>query len=90
LTGSRRRAIGDRAGSVFGESRMARRRAGWKLERVTTEAAQSTRMCELAARAGRAEVCTEDCPLFENGACSLEAVLEPDASPDDDAWAEDL
>ena len=68
---------------------MAGPRAGWKLERVTAEAAASTRMCELAARAGRAEVCTEDCPLFENGACSLEAVLATDSTTDDDAWAED-
>ena len=36
------------------------------------------RLCLLAARAGRREVCTEDCPLFEHGQCQLEAVLDPD------------
>jgi hypothetical protein len=43
------------------------------------------RMCTLAARAGRVERCTEECPLFENGECSLEALLEP-ASTDENAW----
>lgn len=41
---------------------------------------RNERLCELAARAGRVEVCSEECPLWENGACSLEQVLEPDSA----------
>jgi hypothetical protein len=53
-------------------------------ERVTAEPL-TERMCTLAARAGRVERCTEECPLFEDGECSLEALLEP-ASTDENAW----
>ena len=53
-------------------------------ERVTAEPL-TERMCTLAARAGRVERCTEECPLFENGECSLEAMLEP-AATDEIAW----
>ena len=53
-------------------------------ERVTVEPLIE-HMCTLAARAGRVERCTEECPLFENGECSLEALLEP-ASTDENAW----
>jgi hypothetical protein len=43
-----------------------------------------TRACELAALAGRAEACTPgDCPLWENGACSLELILHGDGKEDD-------
>ncbi|HEX7256213.1 MAG TPA: hypothetical protein VF236_09830 [Gaiellaceae bacterium] len=47
-------------------------------------AAPSERRCGLAARAGRVELCTEDCPLWEHGECSLEALLDPgaDAEPE--------
>jgi hypothetical protein len=41
------------------------------------------RTCLLAARAGRVELCSEDCPLWEHGQCQLEAVL--DESADDRA-----
>ncbi|HET9324085.1 MAG TPA: hypothetical protein VFO03_09415 [Gaiellaceae bacterium] len=47
-----------------------------------TASAPPERMCLLAARAGRVEVCTEDCPLWEHGACQLEAVLDPAADVD--------
>ena len=53
-------------------------------ERVTVEPL-TERMCTLAARAGRAERCTEECPLFEAGECTLEALLEP-APTDENAW----
>lgn len=53
-------------------------------ERVTAEPL-TERMCTLAARAGRVEPCTEECPLFEDGECSLEALLEP-APTDENAW----
>ena len=53
-------------------------------ERVIAEPL-TERMCTLAARAGRVERCTEECPLFENGECSLEALLEP-APTDENAW----
>ena len=46
---------------------------------MTAETSVPTeRLCLLAARAGRVEVCTENCPLWEHGACQLEAVLDPD------------
>jgi hypothetical protein len=55
-------------------------------DRVTADATPLTeRMCTLAARAGRVERCTEECPLYEDGECSLEALLEP-ASTDENAW----
>jgi hypothetical protein len=55
---------------------------------VTAEATLLTeRMCTLAARAGRVERCTEECPLFEDGECSLEAMLAP-AATDDNAWVD--
>jgi hypothetical protein len=51
--------------------------------------ATGQRTCTLAAQAGRVEVCTEDCPLWEYGRCQLEAVLDPEADlehePDDSA-----
>jgi hypothetical protein len=43
-----------------------------------TEAAfqRVERLCELAAQAARREVCSEEgCPLWEDGACSLESLL---------------
>jgi len=53
---------------------------------MTTETGE--RICELAARAGRREVCPEEeCPLWEGGACSLEHLLaegELDVPPDED------
>lgn len=55
-------------------------------ERVTAELL-TERMCTLAARAGRVERCTEECPLFEDGECSLEAMLEP-AATDENAWVD--
>jgi hypothetical protein len=40
--------------------------------------------CELAALAGRAEECTPaECPLWENGACSLEPILHGDSREDE-------
>jgi hypothetical protein len=34
------------------------------------------RLCELAAQAGRREVCSQEgCPLWEDGTCSLESLL---------------
>jgi hypothetical protein len=43
------------------------------------------RLCELAARAGRREVCPAgECPLWENGACSLERLLSDEAVPSED------
>lgn len=50
---------------------------------MTTEAPATERLCELAARAGRVEVCTEECPLWEDERCSLEAILEPDGDDDE-------
>ena len=47
------------------------------------------RMCLLAARAGRAEVCTEDCPLWEHGRCQLEAILDPSADLDQEQEADE-
>ena len=62
-------------------------RPGRRLETERVSAEPLTeRMCTLAARAGRVERCTEECPLFEDGECSLEALLEP-APTDEDAWA---
>ena len=55
-------------------------------ERVTTEPL-TERICTLAARAGRVERCTEECPLYEDGECSLEAMLEP-APTDESAWVD--
>ena len=45
---------------------------------MTTEVpSPATRTCALAALAGRVEVCAPDeCPLWENGACSLEPLLD--------------
>ena len=63
---------------------MAGRVRPLETERVTAEPL-TERMCTLAARAGRVERCTEECPLFEDGECSLEALLEP-ASTDENAW----
>ena len=44
---------------------------------MDTDAAAAERLCTLAALAGRREVCTEDCPLWEAGKCSLEQLDEP-------------
>ncbi len=53
-----------------------------------TDEGVTERLCELAARAGRKEICPEDeCPLWENGECSLQRLLVEDgedAVPDDD------
>ena len=49
-------------------------------------AVQTDRPCLLALRAGRVEVCPgEDCPLWEHGACFLEA-LTTEGEPDE-AWS---
>ena len=46
------------------------------------------RLCDLAASAGRREVCPEEeCPLWEGGGCSLEHLLaegDLDVAPDED------
>ena len=46
------------------------------------------RLCDLAASAGRREVCPEDeCPLWEGGGCSLGELLadgDLDVAPDED------
>jgi hypothetical protein len=53
-----------------------------------SEEGVAERLCELAARAGRREICPEvECPLWENGACSLPRLLAEsaeDAVPNDD------
>ena len=69
---------------------MARREARPRLT-VVSATAPPERMCLLAARAGRVEVCTEDCPLWEHGACQLEAVLDPaeDLDLDEDSVADE-
>lgn len=56
-------------------------------ERVIAEPL-TERMCTLAARAGRVERCTEECPLFEDGECSLEALLEPASKAGETAWVD--
>ena len=45
---------------------------------MTTESpSPALKTCALAALAGREEVCTPDeCPLWENGTCSLEPLLD--------------
>lgn len=49
---------------------------------MTETGAQTVTFCELARRAGRREICGEDeCPLWEDGACSLERLLD-DERPD--------
>jgi hypothetical protein len=51
-----------------------------------TDQGVEQRLCELAARAGRREVCPEDeCPLWEDGECSLQRLLaeQGDDGPDD-------
>ena len=61
---------------------MAGQSRRWKTHRVIAEATPLTeRRCILAALAGRVERCTEDCPLLEEGACSLEALLETPSQP---------
>ena len=40
------------------------------------------RICQLAAHAGRHEICTEDCPLWEHGQCSLEPLVAPGVEAD--------
>lgn len=47
------------------------------------------RMCLLAARAGRVEVCTQECPLWEHGRCQLEAILDPSADLDQEQEADE-
>ena len=42
------------------------------------------RICELAAQAGRRELCSEECPLWEHGECSLDLL-----TPDGELEAED-
>lgn len=39
-------------------------------------AAQTVRLCRLALLGGREEACAEDCPLWENGACSLDQLTD--------------
>lgn len=52
-------------------------------------AAQTKRLCLLALRAGREEVCPgEECPLWENGGCALER-LSANGELDVDEWPED-
>ena len=49
-------------------------------------AVQTDRLCLLALRAGREEVCPgSECPLWEDGSCSLER-MRADGELDDDQW----
>ncbi|HEY7708145.1 MAG TPA: hypothetical protein VH968_13340 [Gaiellaceae bacterium] len=52
---------------------------------MTAQPQSQERLCSLAALAGRTEICKPDeCPLWENGACQLEPMLEPSAADPDD------
>jgi hypothetical protein len=58
-------------------SPIARERRHANVRAMTEMGAQTVeRLCELARRAGKREVCPdEECPLWEAGACSLESLL---------------
>jgi hypothetical protein len=60
---------------------IARGAAGENVRVMTqTDEGVEQRLCELAARAGRTEICSEDdCPLWEHGECSLQRLLTEDA-----------
>jgi hypothetical protein len=54
------------------------------------DVAETKRLCALALRAGREEVCPgEDCPLWEDGGCALE-LLTRDGELYADEWSADL
>jgi hypothetical protein len=56
---------------------------------MTETGAQTGKLCELARRAGRREICAEnECPLWEDGACSLERLLDEERPVFSDATDE--